>query len=146
MVWLAVILAFLAQRCLPGVLVLPPLLCRLGMEGGPQKGAECGLLGGFLCLLSGCSPWILALYPLIGGISGAVFHNAGGFWGKWLRTVPVLLGAEALLILGHWAAGSGLTAALSVAWPELWLALACYPLAALIGRVAWAQRNRNRYG
>lgn len=142
MVWLAVILAFLIQRCLPVLLVLPPLLCLMGMEQGPQKGAECGLLGGFLCLLAGCSPWILALYPLIGGISGAVFHNSGGFWGKWLRTVPVLMGAEALLVLGHWVAGASLPAALSVAWPEFWMALACYPLAAVIGRMGKPRRQK----
>lgn len=148
--YLTVVLAFLLQRCLLvqvevlGVypLVLPALLCLLGMIHGPDRGAECGLFGGVLCLLAGCSPWVLVLYPLVGGVSGAVFHNLEGFWGKWLGTVPVLTGMEGLLILGHWMAGDRLTAALPVAGPEFLLALACYPLAALIGKVVSLGRNR----
>ena len=147
---LAVLLAYLVQRCLLvqvevlGVvpLLLPPLLCLLGMAPGPDRGAGCGLFGGLLCLLAGCSPWILALYPLIGGISGAAFHNSQGFWGTWLRTVPVLAGMEVLLVLGHWMAGNRFPAALAVAWPELLLALACYPLAAGIGKAASLGRTR----
>ena len=144
------LLAYLVQRCLLvqvevlGVvpLLLPPLLCLLGMAQGPDRGAGCGLFGGLLCLLAGCSPWILALYPLIGGISGAAFHNSQGFWGTWLRTVPVLAGMEVLLVLGHWMAGNRFPAALAVAWPELLLALACYPLAAGIGKAASLGRTR----
>ena len=148
--YLAVFLAFLLQRCLLvqvevlGVypLVLPALLCLLGMVQGPDRGAECGLFGGILCWLAGCSPWVLALYPLVGGVSGAVFHHFGGFWGKWLRTAPVLAGMEVLLILGHWMAGNRLTAALPVAGAEFLLALACCPLAALIWKVASLRRSR----
>lgn len=148
--YLAVVLAFLVQRCLLvhlwffGVfpLVLPVLLCLLGMLHGPDRGAECGLFGGVLCLLAGCSPWVLVLYPLVGGVSGAVFHNSVGFWGKWLRTVPVLAGMEVLLVLGHWMAGDKLMAALRIAGPEFLLALACYPLTALIWKVVSLRRNR----
>lgn len=147
---LAVVLAFLVQRCLLvqveilGVypVVLPALLCLLGMAHGPDRGAVCGLFGGFLGLLAGCSPWVLALYPLVGGVSGAVFHNSSGFWGKWLRTVPVLVGMEVLLVLGHWMAGNRFPAALAVAWPEFLLALACFPLAAVIGKAASPGRTR----
>ncbi len=147
---LAVLLAFLVQRCLlvqvevlgAVPLLLPSLLCLLGMAQGPDRGAVCGLFGGLLCLLAGCSPWVLALYPLVGGISGAVFHNSQEFWGTWLRTVPVLAGMEVLLVLGHWMAGNRFAAALAVAWPELLLALACYPLAALIGKAASLGRTR----
>ncbi len=147
---LAVCLAFLLQRCLLSQgtlwgtvpLLLPPLLCFLGMTQGADRGAACGLLGGLLCLLSGTSPWMLALYPLVGGISGAVFHNAQGFWGKWLRAVPLLAGMEAALVLGHWMAGDRLAAALRVAWPELLLALASYPLAALLGKLVFGGRAR----
>ena len=70
---LAVVLAFLLQRGLLawfpvwGVSpwLLPSVVCLLGLFQGADRGAGYGLLGGFLCLFSGASPWVLALLPLM---------------------------------------------------------------------------------
>lgn len=135
---LAVALAFLLQRLLLvylavwGVcpLVLPPLICWLGMEEGPERGAECGFFGGILAWFAGCSLWYLPLLTLLGGVAGKVFPIPGGFWGKWARTLLLLVGMEGLLILGHTLTGGGLLAALRIAWPEGLLSAASFPLAA----------------
>lgn len=137
---LAVVLAFLLQRGLLawfpvwGVSpwLLPSVVCLLGLFQGADRGAGYGLLGGFLCLFSGASPWVLALLPLAGGVAGAVFPRRRGFWGNWLRTGAVLAGWEILLVLGHWLTGAALTACLRIAGPELLLSAALFPLAALL--------------
>ena len=140
--WLAVTLAFLCQRLLLvyltvwGVcpLLLPPLVCLLGMEEGPERGAECGFLGGIFSWFAGGSLWGLPLLALLGGAAGKWFPLPGGFWGKWLRVLLLVVGMEGLLVLCHGLAGEPILAALRVAWPEGLLSAACYPLAALLVR------------
>ena len=70
--------------------VLPPLVCLVGVEQGPDRGAECGFFGGILCYLAGATPWQMALLALLGGLSGVIFHKASSFWGKWLTCLAAL--------------------------------------------------------
>lgn len=78
----------------------PPLVCLVGVEQGPDRGAECGFFGGILCYLAGATPWQMALLALLGGLSGVIFHKASSFWGKWLTCLAALAGLEVLLVLG----------------------------------------------
>lgn len=125
--------------------LLPGLVCLIGLQCGPDRGAECGLLGGALLFLAGATPWQMALLTLFGGLSGALFHKSGGFWGNWLACLPGLAGYEGLQILGHWLLGAGWLAPLRVAGPELLLAAACVPLAqGVLWAVSPHQRRRRR--
>ena len=146
--WLAVALAFLIQRLLVwlpvwGVypLLLPPLVCLLAMEEGPDRGAECGLLGGVLCWMAGASLWLPPLWALLGAAAGKLFPLPGGFWGKWLRLLPLLAGMEASIVLFHWLTGDPLMAALRVAWPEGMLSAACFPVAAGLVKLVSVRRK-----
>lgn len=115
--FLAVTAAALLARCL-WVPLLPTLICLVGLRQGGERGAACGLLGGVLALCLGFSPWILPLLTLLGGISGTVFHNPSGFWGNWLRALPLLAGYCLLPALGHWLTGEAPIPCLTLAGKE----------------------------
>lgn len=80
--------------------VLPPLVCLVGVEQGPDRGAECGFFGGILCYLGRRHPLADGPAGPIGGLSGVIFHKASSFWGKWLTCLAALAGLEVLLVLG----------------------------------------------
>ena len=107
--------------------VLPPLVCLVGVEQGPDRGAECGFFGGILCYLS-----------------GVIFHKASSFWGKWLTCLAALAGLEVLLVLGHCLAGASVFAGLRIAGPELLLSAACFPLAVLLTRLKGHPRRKRK--
>lgn len=135
-----VALALLVQRALflgagGTVPVLLSLVILVGLHHGPQIGAECGMFAGALGWLVGVSPWFLVIYPLLGGLAGKVFPKPGGFWGNWLRLLPLLAAGEGMLVLIHGPAGW------PVAWREGLAALACYPLAAGLARLAGRGRR-----
>lgn len=108
--------------------LLPGLVCLVGIGQGADRGAECGLLGGLFLFLTGTSPGQIALLALLGGLSGVVFHKPVGFWGSWLCCLPALAGYEGLLVLGHWLMGAGWLPPLRIAGPEFLLAAAGIPL------------------
>lgn len=122
--------------------LLPALVYLVGMEAGPDRGAECGLFAGILCYATGGTPWQMALFTLLGGLSGAVFHKMEGFWGKWLLCLPALAGWEALQLAGHCLAGVTLPAGLRIAGVELGLAALCFPVAVLLTRKRKWRRRR----
>ena len=124
--------------------VLPPLVCLVGVEQGPDRGAECGFFGGILCYLAGATPWQMALLALLGGLSGVIFHKASSFWGKWLTCLAALAGLEVLLVLGHCLAGASVFAGLRIAGPELLLSAACFPLAVLLTRLKGHPRRKRK--
>ena len=114
--------------------LLPALVFLIGVRKGADQGAAAGLLTGALRFLTGGPPWMIVLLSLTGGLSGALFYPTRGFWSGWLRFLPIAAGAEGLLVLLHWPARSAMSAAFSLACPELLLLLLCYPPAALLGR------------
>ena len=124
--------------------VLPPLVCLVGVEQGPDRGAECGFFGGILCYLAGATPWQMALLALLGGLSGVIFRKASSFWGKWLTCLAALAGLEVLLVLGHCLAGASVFAGLRIAGPELLLSAACFPLAVLLTRLKGHPRRKRK--
>ena len=83
-------------RLVPGVVYLA------GVEGGPEVGAKCGLLGGGLLWICGGSASQMAILALLGGMAGEVVHKNASKWGKWLASIPLLVGAEALVVGVHW--------------------------------------------
>mgnify|MGYP000958903260 CR=1 FL=1 len=121
-----------------------PLVCLVGVEQGPDRGAECGFFGGILCYLAGATPWQMALLALLGGLSGVIFHKASSFWGKWLTCLAALAGLEVLLVLGHCLAGASVFAGLRIAGPELLLSAACFPLAVLLTRLKGHPRRKRK--
>lgn len=127
------VLTLWAGRTVPVLLL--PLVCLLGMHHGPQIGTECGMFAGVLGWVGGISPWFLLIYPLLGGLAGKVFPKVGGFWGNWLRLLPLLAVGEGTLLLVHGPEGW------PVAWREGLLALACYPLAAGLARISGPGRR-----
>ncbi len=59
--------------------VLPPLVCLVGVEQGPDRGAECGFFGGILCYLAGATPWQMALLALAWGCYTPLAAKASGW-------------------------------------------------------------------
>ena len=102
-------------RLVPGVVYLA------GVEVGPEVGAKCGLLGGGLLWVCGGSASQMAVLALLGGISGEVVHKSASKWGKWLWSVPLLVGAEALVVGVHWLGGVGVWESVRVAGVEVGL-------------------------
>ena len=90
-------------------------------------------------------PWVLALYAALGGLAGAWTASPAGFFGLWLRFVPLAAAMEGLLVALHWPARSALAAAWAIAGPELALTLLCFPLAALLPGLFRRRRVRPRY-
>ena len=117
-------------RLLPGAVYLA------GAEGGPETGARCGLLGGSFLWVCGGPASQMAILTLLGGISGEVIHKNTPGWGKWLGSLPLLMGAEGLVLGLHWLGGvppaqgvwlAGLEVGLEIAgtgvlclWHEIW--------------------------
>ena len=120
--------------------LLPALVFLTGIRQGPDRGAAAGLLTGGLLFLTGGPPWMIVLYSLTGGVSGALFHPERRFFAGWLRFLPVAAAAEGLLVLLHWPARAAMAAAFSLACPELLLSLLCFPPAALL--VHWTGPGR----
>jgi len=140
----------LARTCLPAVLaalvqvllavrlrlwgLCPPLVPAAvflaGSGGGADRGAAAGLAAGGTLFLAGGSPWSMVLYAALGGLSGAWPWPGRGFFGLWLRFLPLAAALEGVLVLLHWPARAALTAALTIAGPEWALAALAFPVAA----------------
>lgn len=102
-------------RLVPGVVYLA------GVEGGPEVGAKCGLLGGSLLWICGASASQMAILALLGGMAGEVVHKSASKWGKWLASIPLLVGAEALVVGVHWLGGVALAESIWLAGMEVGL-------------------------
>ena len=102
-------------RLVPGVVYLA------GVEGGPEVGAKCGGLGGGLLLICGGSASQMAILALLGGMAGEVVHKNASKWGKWLASIPLLVGAEALVVGVHWLGGVALAESVWLAGMEVGL-------------------------
>lgn len=122
--------------------VFPPLLCLLGMTLGGEKGTLCGLLCGSFLYLAGGSPVFLAVFPLLGGLSGECFHHSGTFCGYWLRILPLLAGMELLLVLFHRLTGGSFPAAFAIAGAEFVLSALCFPAVWLLARLTGCLKRR----
>ena len=102
-------------RLVPGVVYLA------GVEGGPEVGAKCGGLGGGLLWSCGGSASQMAILALLGGMAGEVVHKNASKWGKWLASIPLLVGAEALVVGVHWLGGVALAESIWLAGMEVGL-------------------------
>ena len=102
-------------RLLPGVVYLA------GVESGPEVGAKCGGLGGGLLWICGGSASQMAILALLGGMAGEVVHKSASKWGKWLASIPLLVGAEALVVGVHWLGGVALAESIWLAGMEVGL-------------------------
>ena len=102
-------------RLVPGVVYLA------GVEGGPAVGAKGGGLGGGLLWLCGGSASQMAILALLGGMAGEVVHKNASKWGKWLASIPLLVGAEALVVGVHWLGGVALAESVWLAGMEVGL-------------------------
>ena len=125
--------------------LVPAAVFLSGTEEGADRGAAAGLLAGTLLFLAGGSPWSMALYAALGGLAGAWVRSGAGFFGLWMRFVPLAAAMEALLVLVHWPARSALAAAWAIAGPELALTLLCFPAAALLPGLFRRRRVRPLY-
>ena len=125
--------------------LVPAAVFLSGAEEGADRGAAAGLLAGSLLFLAGGSPWSMALYAALGGLAGAWVRARAGFFGLWLRFLPLAAAMEGLLVLVHWPARSALAAAWSIAGPELALTLLCFPPAALLPGLFRRRRVRPSY-
>ena len=88
-------------RLVPGVVYLA------GVEGGPEVGAKCGGLGGGLLWICGGSASQMAILA--------------STWGKWLASIPLWVGAEALVVGVHWLGGVALAESVWLAGMEVGL-------------------------
>ena len=102
-------------RLLPGVVYLA------GVEGGPEVGAKWGGWGGGLLWICGGSASQMAILALLGGMAGEVVHKSASKWGKWLASIPLLVGAEALVVGVHWLGGVALAESVWLAGMEVGL-------------------------
>ena len=102
-------------RLVPGVVYLA------GVEGGPEVGAKCGGFGGGLLWICGGSASQMAILALLGGMAGEVVHKNASKWGKWLASIPLLVGAEALVVGVHWLGGVALAESVWLAGMEVGL-------------------------
>ena len=102
-------------RLVPGVVYLA------GVEGGPEVGAKCGGLVGGLLWICGGSASQMAILALLGGMAGEVVHKNASKWGKWLASIPLLVGAEALVVGVHWLGGVALAESVWLAGMEVGL-------------------------
>ena len=102
-------------RLVPGVVYLA------GVEGGPEVGAKSGGLGGGLLWICGGSASQMAILALLGGMAGEVVHKNASKWGKWLASIPLLVGAEALVVGVHWLGGVALAESVWLAGMEVGL-------------------------
>lgn len=125
--------------------LVPAAVFLTGAEEGGDRGAAGGLLAGGVLFLAGGSPWLMALYAALGGLAGAWVTARTGFFGLWLRFVPLAAAMEGLLTAAHWPARSALAAAWAIAGPELALTLLCFPVAALLPPLFRRRRARPLY-
>ena len=125
--------------------LVPAAVFLSGAEEGADRGAAAGLLAGTILFLAGGSPWSMGLYAALGGLAGVWVRSEAGFFGLWLRFVPLAAAMEALLVLVHWPARSALAAAWAIAGPELALTLLCFPAAALLPGLFRRRRVRAPY-
>lgn len=123
----------------------PAAVFLTGAEHGGDRGAAGGLLAGTVLFLAGGSPWSMALYAALGGVAGAWVRTGGGFFGLWLRFLPLAVGLEGLRVAVHWPARSALAAAWAIALPELCLTLLAFPAAALLVGLFRRRRERPMY-
>ena len=103
------------------VRLAPGVGSRAGGEGGPAVGAKCGGLGGGLLWICGGSASQMAILALLGGMAGEVVHKNASKWGKWLASIPLLVGAESLVVGVHWLGGVALAESVWLAGMEVGL-------------------------
>ena len=125
--------------------LVPAAVFLSGAEEGADRGAAAGLLAGTLLFLAGGSPWSMGLYAALGGLAGVWVRSGAGFFGLWLRFLPLAAAMETLLVLVHWPARTALRAAWAIAGPELALTLLCFPAAALLPGLFRRRRVRPLY-
>lgn len=125
--------------------LVPAAVFLSGTEGGADRGAAAGLLAGGVLFLAGGSPWTMALFAALGGLAGAWVTAWAGFFGLWLRFIPLAAAMEGGLVLVHWPARSALEAAWTIAGPELLLTVLCFPAAALLLGLFRSRRARPMY-
>ena len=63
----------------------------------------------------------MAILALLGGMAGEVVHKNASKWGKWLASIPLLVGAEALVVGVHWRGGVALAESVWLAGMEVGL-------------------------
>ena len=102
-------------RLVPGVVYLA------GVEGGPAVGAKRARVAGGLLWICGGSASQMAILALLGGMAGEVVHKNASKWGKWLASIPLLVGAEALVVGVHWLGGVALAESVWLAGMEVGL-------------------------
>lgn len=66
----------------------------------------------------------MAILALLGGMAGEVVHKNASKWGKWLASIPLLVGAEALVVGVHWLGGVALAESVWLAGMEVGLEIA----------------------
>ena len=94
---------------------------RAGGAGGPAGGAKGGGGAGGLLWICGGSASQMAILALLGGMAGEVVHKNASKWGKWLASIPLLVGAEALVVGVHWLGGVALAESVWLAGMEVGL-------------------------
>lgn len=151
--FVAVGLCVLLERLWPSALtlggaappLLPGLLCLLGGKVGSERGAECGVFAGGLCVLTGGSVGLLPLWTLLGGLSGRFCPPCGGIGRRWLCCLPLIALSALLEALGHWLFGAiALAPALTLASLQTALAIVLLPLAALLQTLCALTRTPHR--
>ena len=63
----------------------------------------------------------MAILALLGGMAGEVVHKSASKWGKWLASIPLLVGAESLVVGVHWLGGVALAESVWLAGMEVGL-------------------------
>ena len=87
----------------------------------------------------------MALYAALGGLAGAWATARAGFFGLWLRFLPLAAALEGLVAATHWPARDALAAAGAIAGPEFVLMALCFPPAALLPGLFRRRRVRPGY-
>ena len=104
-----------------GVRLVPGVVARAGGARGPAGGATgAGARGGLLWICGGSASQ-MAILALLGGMAGEVVHKNASKWGKWLASIPLLVGAEALVVGVHWLGGVALAESVWLAGMEVGL-------------------------
>ena len=68
-----------------------------------------------------CANRQMEILALLGGMAGEVVHKSASKWGKWLASIPLLVGTEALVVGVPWLGGVALAESLWLAGMEVGL-------------------------
>lgn len=133
-------LALLFPAALPPVL-LPGVICLLGLRLGPAAGAGLGVWAGLLWAAGGHGFAALALLPALGGFTASL--ASGGtetLLRRWLLCLPGLALYALLSYLVHLWGGNGVLVMLRT----LLLSLVCLPLAQGLCALCFLRPRRHR--